>query len=337
MANIDLESLYDINNSIANIETLALDINAQVNGTTQQYFGPLQYFGRCKGCNNNLASSNPASIYQKNKIIWKTVRVPSSLYTTNIGALNVYQKPENKYQVIENGSTYIASPGVNWNQMSDRKQPHIQKVVSASGLTGNSLKRSITRQRPGALSPGGIGVDIKHNSYHRYLARLTGKGPLRRGYIPPTLNPSYIRFNPAFPIYGGKVFKTSIVNNCNCPIESPNYAYKYSNTQDEIYNVKYKFTVGDIILVDSSKIAESKFKAKIIELLEGNRLLVSSLVDNNTYTILDTEARIFLLQRCIDIPCKKIDVNLINYSSINYLNKKLNIDLFNYGLANDLP
>jgi len=33
--------------------------------------------------------------------------------------------------------------------------------------------------RPGAGSPGGIGVDIKHNCYERYLNRIKAKQPLR--------------------------------------------------------------------------------------------------------------------------------------------------------------
>ena len=44
---------------------------------------PLTYYPPCKsyGCNRNLSSSNPASQYQRLKIIQNTVRVPSSLYT----------------------------------------------------------------------------------------------------------------------------------------------------------------------------------------------------------------------------------------------------------------
>jgi hypothetical protein len=101
--------------------------------------------------------------------------------------------------------------------MSDRKEPHVQKVVTSSGSTygGNSLKRSLVRMRPGAMSPGGIGVDIKHNSYERYLNRLKGKGPLRRGTIPPGFATN-VPFNPAFPIYGGKTVKTNIINGCHC-------------------------------------------------------------------------------------------------------------------------
>ena len=171
---------------------------------------------RCSGCNKNFTSNTSESLYQKQKLIQNSVRVMESLYTMNLGALNVYEAPNKKYEPVTiSNTTYIVSPGVNWNQMSDRKQPHIQKVVTASGSTygGNSTKRSIVRLRPGAMSPGGTGVDIKHNSYYRYLARLKGKGPLRQQTVPPLL--PYIPFNPAFPVYGGKVFKTGLIAQCN--------------------------------------------------------------------------------------------------------------------------
>jgi len=153
-------------------------------------------------CNRNLAANDPASQYQRLKIIQNTVRVPSSLYTMNLGALNVYEYPK----TFDN---------VNWNQMSDRSERHSQ-VVNVSSH-GSRTRRTITRNRPNASTPGGLGVDIKHNSYYRYLDRLKGKGPIRRGPIPPDFGKPII-YNPAFPIYGGKTMKTSIVNNCNCPI-----------------------------------------------------------------------------------------------------------------------
>jgi hypothetical protein len=115
----------------------------------------------CGRCNKNLASNDPVSLYQKQKIIQKTVRVPSSLFTMNLAGLSTYQQPQTNYNLVNiNGSTYITSPFVNWNQMSDRKQPHQQLIKISSS---NSTKRTTTRLRPGALSPGGIGVDIKHN------------------------------------------------------------------------------------------------------------------------------------------------------------------------------
>ena len=35
----------------------------------------------------------------------------------------------------------------------------------------SNQESSLTKLRPGALKPGGYGVDVKHNSYARYLAR----------------------------------------------------------------------------------------------------------------------------------------------------------------------
>ena len=153
--------------------------------------------------NARLNGNQPAQQYQRLRLIQKTVRVPSSIYTMNLGALSTYQSPNPEY-------------GVNWNQMSDRKEPHVQDAnASGSNPGANSTKRSVTRLRPGALSPGGVGVDIKHNSYDRYLNRLKGKRPLKQERTPANFG-KHVRFNPASPVYGGKTMKTGIVSGCVC-------------------------------------------------------------------------------------------------------------------------
>jgi hypothetical protein len=173
------------------------------------------------------------------------------------------------------GATYIVSPGVNWNQMSDRKEPHVQVVVSGSGsgYGANSTRRTITRLRPGALSPGGSGVDIKHNSYERYLNRLKGKGPIRRGVIPPTFGAPYIEFNRAFPVYGGKTIKTSIVSGCDCPetelINDNIKLYENSDTQNQILNVTYNYYVGDFVFAKKYYTDTKYEKASIISIIDG--------------------------------------------------------------------
>lgn len=224
----------------------------------------------CRSCNKNMASNNPATQYQRQKIIQNTVRVKSSLYTMNLAALSVYQRPSLTYGVADNsGATYVVPPGVNWNQMSDRKEPHIQKVVTSSGSTyrGSSTKRTIVSSRPGAMSPGGSGVDIKHNSYDRYLNRIKGKAPLKRGVVPPYFASPFIPFNRAAPIYGGKIMKTSIVNGCNCP--------EYSNDNEQIYKatlsqnidnvVQYQFFVGQDVYAKEGQ-SENYKKARIISI-----------------------------------------------------------------------
>jgi hypothetical protein len=137
--------------------------------------------------------------YTIQKQIQNTVRVPASLYVDNIGALNIFQGPRV------------------WNQMSDRTVPAVQKT-STSGTC--STRGTITRCRPNACCPGGAGVDVKHGSYARYLGRLKGAKPFRAEPIPKDYGiKQFIKFNPAFPIYGNKTLKTSIVETkCLCKI-----------------------------------------------------------------------------------------------------------------------
>ena len=220
-----------------------------MSGPTSLIINPLNHldtYYRFRGCTRNLTSNNPGTQYQIQKIIQKTVRVQSSLYTMNLGALNVYQKPDTTFETMTvNGVNLILAPGVNWNQMSDRKNPHIQPNPIFS--RASSTHHTITRCRPGAGSPGGVGVDIKHNSYDRYLARLKGKGPVRRGIIPPEFG-TPIPFNRAFPIYGNKIIKTSIVNNCNCPINSKLLEPILYKNNNAIFDIVYEFKVNDEVL-----------------------------------------------------------------------------------------
>ena len=83
--------------------------------------------------------------------------------------------------------------GQTWNQSSDRALEHITPNHIPSH--GNSTKTSITRNRPGAMRPGGKGVDIKHNSYARYMNRLKGKAMIAGPYV------------------GNKVQRTAVINN----------------------------------------------------------------------------------------------------------------------------
>ena len=135
-----------------------------------------QLFPNCPACqfivpvkdrniNATIPASNitPAAVSTQQKI-WNTVRVPASEYTMNRAALHVYTAP-------------TLPIGVNWNQYSDRAVAGV--VHSNVPSHASSTHRSITRCRPGSTSAPGAGVDVKHGSYDRYLARLKGKSVLR--------------------------------------------------------------------------------------------------------------------------------------------------------------
>jgi hypothetical protein len=276
--------------------------------------------GSCRSFNQNLNGNDPATQYQIQKIIQNTVRVKSSLYTMNLAALSVYQRPNSIYKLVDNsGATYVVPPSVNWNQMSDRKEPHVQVVKTGSGSTygASSTRHTITRLRPGALSPGGSGVDIKHNSYDRYLNRLKGKGPVRRGVIPPTYGTPYIPFNRAFPVYGGKTIKTSIVSGCNCPDTDNNdiKLYQNSDIQNRILNVTYTFNVGDFVWARKySGISTSYEKATIISIVDG--LYTVQFSDGTENVVIKCELLIYYdCGECVN-PNTNTDKE-IDYSALN--------------------
>jgi hypothetical protein len=178
------------------------------------------FYYRWRSCNSNFPNRTqtsvggftPADQYQKLKVIQDTVRVYGSLYAANLGPLTAYKKPISD---PDNGFY-----GVCWNQMSDRPVPSVQRASIPTGYATalNRRHTSVTSSKPGSQTPGGKGCDIKHNSYDRYLNRLKGKGPMRRGVVPPNFGKP-IPFNPAFPVYGGKTMKTNIVDGCDCPQE----------------------------------------------------------------------------------------------------------------------
>ena len=108
----------------------------------------------CGGCYDSSLSIPNQFIYQKK--ILKQTGVSSSIYNSNLTAFSVV-----KNQSYSNSTA------------SDRANPSNMNLVirrNTSSLTG-----SRTSLKPGCLSAGGKGVDVKHNSYDRYLAKLKGK------------------------------------------------------------------------------------------------------------------------------------------------------------------
>jgi hypothetical protein len=110
---------------------------------------------RCKACRSGICEGCDEVIVQKK--IWKQVRVPSSQHTSVLSATHA-SADSAKY------------PFVNWNQSSNSSVPSRQVVYVPS--RGNSTRSTVTSLRPGALSAGGEGIDIKHNSYARYFSRI---------------------------------------------------------------------------------------------------------------------------------------------------------------------
>ena len=111
----------------------------------------------CISCVNIADPAATQMITQKR--IWQQVRASSSMYLMNLSALT-------------SAADRLANSGasnVNGNQMSDRFLPAVQRKIHPTH--GNSLRSTLTSSKPGAGTPGGTGVDVKHDSYARYLNR----------------------------------------------------------------------------------------------------------------------------------------------------------------------
>jgi len=155
----DIQTYQAINNQVFTADAYYCNqcLDASGNQPSSDWF-----ISRCNGCSGGFAASADAT----QRRIQNTVRVSQSEYLENLAGLNVYAAPIAKYGFV------------NWNQGSDRPEPgRVMRNVPSHGA--NSTKTSITRMRPGSCSAAGEGVDIKHGSYARYLARIKGRGPYR--------------------------------------------------------------------------------------------------------------------------------------------------------------
>lgn len=143
----------------------------------------------CHDLYNNDVLCNSHEL-QTQKKIQKTVGVSASTYAMIKASMNVFDKKK-------------LITGLNWNQSSDRNVAHNVSI---------NVPRYLMSNRPGMLSAKGSGVDVKHNSYARYLAQKKQKS-VRQEKGVTTSNNSNVT-----PISGNKRYKLGIVytNSCYC-------------------------------------------------------------------------------------------------------------------------
>lgn len=179
---------------------------------------------------------------QRQKIIQKVVRVDSAQYAMNRAAMNVYQRKARTAFGLRFGSMYNYP-----STMSDRREPHIVPETQAVHRHASSKHGSKTRAWPGMTSAAGVGVDVKHGSYARYLARKKGVA-LKAG------NGAYKDYHKRSPTFeeiqqnptltqGGKNVKFSIISgggNCECPSN----CVEFKNDDPNNASILRKFNQG---------------------------------------------------------------------------------------------
>ena len=184
----------------------------------------------CRGCSecgwadwwdtnvNKCKLYNQKRLDQRQKIIQRVVRVDSAQYAMNRAAMNVYQRKAPTAIGLRFGQLYNYP-----STMSDRREPHQVKASQGIYRHTSSSRGSKTSDRPGGACAPGLGVDVKHGSYDRYLNRKKG------AVLQPGAG-AYKNFHKRMPTYeeiqrdpsltkGGKNVKFSIVSGgagCEC-------------------------------------------------------------------------------------------------------------------------
>ena len=169
-------------------------------GNTQPFYKPCrpEIGGNCinpLNCeNDNCTSFDNAAIERR---IQNQSRMPSFQYTDGLKSITVSQDVfsfKGSKENFESMSSRVWGNPNSLRNQSDRTTPSRSGMWTSIGTRqppfgqfngipgyvnaptrGNSTKTTITANKPGAMTPGGQGVDVKHGSYDRYLAKKKGK------------------------------------------------------------------------------------------------------------------------------------------------------------------
>ena len=147
--------------------------------------------GRASTC-GSCADLTSARAVITQKRIQHTVRVSGSAYIDSLAPQHVHDRA-------------LDVAPIPWNQASDRAAAGVV-AHNVPSRGASSTHSTITRARPGACSAPGKGVDVKHGSYDRYLAKLKGRAVARTcaATVPPS------------PIHGNKTQYYSVASSGSC-------------------------------------------------------------------------------------------------------------------------
>tara|TARA_B100000963_G_scaffold351837_1_gene364071 strand:- start:637 stop:1212 length:576 start_codon:yes stop_codon:yes gene_type:complete len=145
--------------------------------------------------------------------IQNQVGVSQSQMLSVLSSFNIRQIQNSTGETNITTSSRIFGSKYNLRNQSDRirvSSNTSNNVVSR----GNSVKRSVTSNRPGSMAPGGFGVDVKHGSYSRYLGKIKANNIKENDAgTREDININMARQRPAM---NNKNFTFSIINTRKC-------------------------------------------------------------------------------------------------------------------------
>jgi hypothetical protein len=183
---------------------------------TQILFNTYGRWGTCTDPNCvNLCLKKEEKLRQREKQIQNQVGVESSQMMDVKSAFTIGEdlmKKPRTYSKFEN-----VLPNYPFRNLSDRSVGSNSAIKFHNNVPtrGSSTVSSVTSNKPGSSAPGGIGVDVKHGSYARYLGKLKASNiqsdETTQPYTPPTIKAGRLR-----PAVNNKSYRFSIINTKNC-------------------------------------------------------------------------------------------------------------------------
>tara|TARA_Y100000816_G_scaffold180734_1_gene130782 strand:- start:2012 stop:2578 length:567 start_codon:yes stop_codon:yes gene_type:complete len=145
--------------------------------------------------------------------IQNQVGVSQSQMLSVLSSFNIREIQNSTGETNRTRSSRIFGSKYNLRNQSDRIR--VSSNTSNNVVTrGNSVKRSVTSNRPGSSVPGGFGVDVKHGSYSRYLGKI--KANNIKSNDPGTREDMNINMARQRPAMNNKNYTFSIINTRKC-------------------------------------------------------------------------------------------------------------------------
>lgn len=184
----DTINLYNIDSKNTGDHTSYRSINNIVCDTSGELFNMFGEFSKYFICKEHAPNDYKESAYYDESKMIKQPHCAKCNYLPPLNFNNIETNTANNTKIIQKKVRQDSSsrtdvmktrtakdknncnPNWSWNNQSSSA---MASIIAGNNVPsrGNSVRTTLTRHRPGAASADGKGVDIKHNSYDRYLLR----------------------------------------------------------------------------------------------------------------------------------------------------------------------
>lgn len=172
VVNLDNTDSRVVGNPVSYRNINNLPCGVDVSGELFETFGKFSKYFVCEEHLSNNYITSPDYVANPGCIHCTQIQESSKVNTLKIIDKSVRQHSSSRTDVAKTRSAKDKL-GCNmkwsWHNQSSKSQAGL--VSKNVPSRGNSTKSTLTRHRPGAASAPGLGVDVKHGSYERYLLR----------------------------------------------------------------------------------------------------------------------------------------------------------------------